>query len=250
MGKSWPTSSNASHDGDFGGIGDGARHIGADLVHASMVGLCAGRGHRGGRHICQGALVLASADERGVWPTAFVTRAGDGRASVAHVSEEIDNLASTAGVTSDQAARLLASVSGDQAATRRAAMPPRWFLGGLSVLLAASIASVAIPLDWLRAVAVLVLLACLLAVVLIRRRQNATKPRWFAALRTKWSSALPWFVIWFVIVACVVILWVPQWFAVVPWWAWIAAGVLIGGALYTVATYTWRRWVLAASDAG
>gem|GEM_PF-6975293 len=166
------------------------------------------------------------------------------------MSEGIGNVASTTGVTPDQAARALASVSDDQAVTRRAAMPPRWFLGGLSVLLAASIASTAIPLEWLRAVSVLVLLVCLLAVTLARYFQNTTKPTWFAALRTKPSAVLPWLVTWLVAIACVVVLWVPQWFAAIPWWAWLVAGVLIGGALYTVATYTWRRWVSAASDVG
>ena len=251
MGGTWPASPDADQDGGFGGIGGGARRVGTDLVHASMVGLCPGRGHRGGRYLRQGTLGLAPADERGAKPTGFVRRAGDGeRASLANVSEGIGNVASTTGVTPDQAARALASVSDDQAVTRRAAMPPRWFLGGLSVLLAASIASTAIPLEWLRAVSVLVLLVCLLAVTLARYFQNTTKPTWFAALRTKPSAVLPWLVTWLVAIACVVVLWVPQWFAAIPWWAWLVAGVLIGGALYTVATYTWRRWVSAASDVG
>lgn len=167
------------------------------------------------------------------------------------MSDGIEDAPSAAAdLSAGQAAHLLASVTDDQAVTRRMAMPPRWFVGSASVLVAATVACNAISVDWLHVVAIVVVLACLLVVLVARHRRATAKPRWFAVLRPLRRSALAWFALWALVVVYEVVIFVPRWYAAVPWAGWVVAGVILGAALYIVATLTWRRWAMAADDAG
>ena len=121
-------------------------------------------------------------------------------------------------------------------------MPPGWFFIAMPIVMGVAIASNAIPVAWISLVVLAINLAVGVTafVLMLRRRRVRVAP--FPVLRPFWPAALPWLVIWAVVLIVCVAMNIPAVNSAIAWWVWIVIGAVAGFWLYLVASRSWRRW--------
>ena len=146
-------------------------------------------------------------------------------------------------VSPDEASRALSAVAVDQEATRKAAMPPRWYLLLGSICIGVLFAAFAIPESrtWLKACILLpVIVIYLLIIHWFAKHQSVKKGRWALIVPLR-PSSIPMIVVLVVLIALLLV----EPITALAWWGHVCIGICVGAATYAVTSWTWRRWAEA-----
>ena len=154
---------------------------------------------------------------------------------------EKESSGSTTTLSPDQASYALSAVAADQASTRAAAVPPKWYVLLVSIYTGVMFAQYAIPDSvWLvgKLLAIILIVALLAAMVWFVKHRPVDPGRF--ALFHSVRGAIPIIVLITAIVAltCVEPL-------SIPWWGHLCIGACLGVATYYIARWAWRRWAEA-----
>ena len=152
------------------------------------------------------------------------------------------------GYSPDDAARALAAVTADQAATRVAAMPSQRYLLVVSAYIGVLFMAYAIPeaWGWVRfAIATVLLVTIVVALFWFWRRREVRVGRWafFKPARPGLIAMLALIGVIFTVLLGVEGTAVA---AHIPWWGQLGIGAAIALLTYTVTRWCWRDWARAA----
>jgi len=151
-------------------------------------------------------------------------------------------------VSPDDAARAIAVIAADQAALRKAVVPPKWYLVVLSICIGGLFAKYAIPespwwFETLRACLSVAILVVLVLLIVWLGRHRTVRAGFGKILFPLRPGLIPMIVLFAAVIALACV----EPVSVLPWWGHVCIGICVGAAAYLIARWTWRTWSEAQS---